>query len=324
MLQNPVVVAVLAGIVAGLLSVSVLSGSLLALPLFYLTPLPLFIVGLGWGVINAAIAGLVAGVVVTLLIGGLGGIGFLILFAVPVALITYLALLWRQSDGQSRQEWYPSGSIITWIAAMAGALAALMVLSVGLDAESYRANWQEILENMLVEPLESLGDAAPEGLDAEQIKEFISFMIPALPALFATIWMAAVVVSLWAAGRIIDRSGRALRPWPDTGAMTFPRGMPIAFVASMAGTLLPGILGIIAVGFAGAFITAYIILGLVVIHVVSRRWSMRSFILAAVYIGLFLVGWIPLIIATIGIAEPIFDLRKRFSANPPPPAPGAD
>ena len=68
----------------------------------------------------------------------------------------------------------------------------------------------------------------------------------------------------------------------------------------------------------------YILLGLVVIHVLSRLSPFRLFILFSVYVGLIFFGWIALIVATIGMAEPIFNLRDRFSATPPPRTPDAD
>lgn len=320
-MQNPTLIAIIAGVVSALLFVPATTGSLLALPLFYLTALPLFLVGLGWGAINAAIAGLVASVVVTLLLGGLGGLGFLVTFAAPAALLTHLALLWRQPEAQAQREWFPPGKIVIWIAVMAGALTALAIPLLGFDAETYRANLQQIMEQSLLKDLEN---AAPEGFDPDQMKQFIAFLTTALPAISAMIWMLAMIFNLWGAGRIIDRAGRALRPWPDIGAMTYPREMPIGFVASLIGTLLPGILGIIAIGFAGAFVTAYILLGLVVIHVLSRLSPFRLFILFSVYVGLIFFGWIALIIATIGMAEPIFNLRERFSATPPPGTPDAE
>jgi len=328
---NLTFITLLAGAASALLFTSATTGALFALPLFYLTPLPLFLVGLGWGTTSAAIAGLAASVLAALALGGLVGLGYLVTFAIPAIVLTYLALLCRQpdgqgaraagSDGQARLEWYPPGKLIGWITVMAGVLSALAIPFLGLDAETYYANLQDIMENILLKDLEA---AAPEGFDTQQMSELIAFLARALPAISAAIWMLAMVFNMWTAGRVIAYAGHPLRPWPDISEITYPREFAIGFVASLFASLLPGIIGIFAIGFAGAFVIAYVLLGLVVIHVLSRLSPFRPFILASVYIGLVFFGWIALIVATIGMAEPIFNLRERFYTKRPPKAPDAE
>jgi len=330
-MANLTFIRILAGAASGLLFASATTGALFALPLFYLTPLPLFLVGLGWGTVSVAIAGVAGSLLATLFLGGLVGLGYLVTFAIPATILTYLALLCRQPSGQpagaagsadvSQLEWYPPGKLVAWITVMAGALTALAIPLLGLDAQTYYGNLQEIMENTLLKDLEA---AAPEGFDKQQMTEVIGFLARALPALSAAIWMLAMVFNMWAAGRILGYAGHSLRPWPDISKMSYPREFAIGFVASLIGSLLPGILSIMAVGFAGAFVMAYVLLGLVVIHALSRLSPLRPFILFSVYIGLIFFGWIALIVATIGMADPIFNLRERFSANRPPPAPGAE
>jgi len=328
---NLIFIRIMAGAASALLFASATTGALFALPLFYLTPLPLFLAGLGWGTMSAAIAGLTASLLAALVLGGLVGLGYLVTFAIPAILLTYLALLCRQPDGQavstagsagqSQLEWYPPGKLIAWITVMAGILTALAIPLLGFDAETYYARLQEIMENTLLKDLES---AAPEGFDAQQMSQLIAFLARALPAISAAIWILAMVFNLWAAGRVIAYAGHPLRPWPDISKLTYPQEFAIGFVASLIGSIIPGIIGIMAIGFAGAFVMAYVLLGLVVIHVLSRLSPWRPFILVSVYIGLIFFGWIALIVATIGMADPIFKLRERFYTNRPPKAPGAD
>ena len=323
-MANLTFIRILAGAASGLLFASATTGALFALPLFYLTPLPLFLVGLGWGTVSVAIASVAGGLLAVLLLGGLVGLGYFVTFAIPATILTYLALLCRQPAGTAdadQLEWYPLGKLVAWITVMAGVLTALAIPLLGLDAQTYYGNLQEIMENTLLKDLET---AAPEGFDKQQMTDLIAFLARALPALSAAIWMLAMVFNMWAAGRVLGRAGHSLRPWPDISEMSYPREFAIGFVASLIGSLLPGILSIMAVGFAGAFVMAYVLLGLVVIHALSRLSPLRPFILFSVYIGLIFFGWIALIIATIGMADPIFNLRERFSTNRPPPAPGAE
>ena len=104
--------------------------------------------------------------------------------------------------------------------------------------------------------------------------------------------------------------------------MTFPQEFTLGFVALLFISMMGGLIGILATGFAGAFIVAYMLLGLAVIHAVSRATQFRPVVLSMVYMGLILVGWIALIIASIGIGEPIFRLRDRFAKTTQHPGSG--
>ena len=66
-----------------------------------------------------------------------------------------------------------------------------------------------------------------------------------------------------------------------------------------------------ALGLAGALLFAYVLQGLAVIHVYSRGASFRAVLLAAVYLGILLLGWVALVVAILGLAEPLLGLRQR-------------
>ena len=71
----------------------------------------------------------------------------------------------------------------------------------------------------------------------------------------------------------------------------------------------------IAISVFGAFFIAYLLLGLAVIHYLTRGKSWRPFALSAIYIGLFLVNiWLAIPIILLGLADTVFSLRG------PPPA----
>ena len=42
-------------------------------------------------------------------------------------------------------------------------------------------------------------------------------------------------------------------------------------------------------------------------------------VLAAVYLGILLLGWVALLVAILGLAEPLFGIRERANRNAPPP-----
>jgi hypothetical protein len=97
--------------------------------------------------------------------------------------------------------------------------------------------------------------------------------------------------------------------------------VPNVFVAVFAGALvasfIPGVIGLIATGLAGAMLFAYVLQGLAVIHVYSRGVTFRPLLLAVVYLGILLLGWLAIIVAILGLAEPLFGLRARSAHSPP-------
>ncbi len=148
---------VAAGIAAALLFATIVSGSLTAIFLFYLAPLPIMIAALGFG----QLAGLIAAATATAAVAMLSGT-----FFVPVALIafgawwlSYLALLGRPAtapayasgpmpkhNGHAADlEWYPIGRLLLWAAAIGTLVVAAAVPNFGSDQESSACQLAESL-----------------------------------------------------------------------------------------------------------------------------------------------------------------------------------
>jgi hypothetical protein len=133
------------------------------------------------------------------------------------------------------------------------------------------------------------------------------------------VWLTITLFNLWMAGLIVDASGRALRPWPDLHGLELPNAFLLIFAGALAASFLPGLPGLLATGLAGALLFAYVLQGLAVIHVYSQGMPLRSLMLAAVYLGILLLGWVAIIVAIVGLAEPLFGLRQRAGRGGPPP-----
>ena len=136
----PFLIGAGAGLVSAALFASAATATSLAGILFYLAPLPICLAGLGWGWIAAAVAALAGMVVVGGVLGLAPGAVFAGAIAMPMAVLCYLALLSRPAAAPQGQasvglEWYPVGRLVGWAAVIAGALAAIMVLTLGYDAE---------------------------------------------------------------------------------------------------------------------------------------------------------------------------------------------
>jgi len=313
-------IAGLAGVISALLFASATAGNMVAAPLFYLAPLPIFLIGFGLGIQPALVAGLVGSLALFAISGALFGLGYGVTLAAPAGILIYFALLSRDTGqpgaaDQSAQpdiEWYPPGKLVIWAAVMAGVLTALTIPIFGLDADSYYTALQTMIENTVLKDIEN---NLPTPLDAEQMLALTAFLVRALPAVTSVIWFLAIVLNMWVAGRLVELAGRSLRPWPRIETMSYPQEFSFAFVATLILSMMGGIISVIATGFAGAFIMAFVLMGLAVIHSLTRATQFRPIILSMLYMGLLLFGWIALIIATIGIGEPSFNLREKFASS---------
>ena len=300
------------GLVSAALFASASTATSLAGLLFYLAPLPLCLAGLGWGGMAALLSALTGTVVIAASLGAATAAVFALSIAAPTALLTHLALLSRPAATPNGQvvgalEWYPPGRIIGWAALIAGLLAGILVLTIGYDQEAYRDTIRQILEHSTLKELDRNGTVFTE----EAIASLSSVLARALPAAFAVIWLTITLFNLWIAALIVDASGRALRPWPDLRGFELPNALVPIFAAALAASFLPGLPGLLATGLTGALLFAYVLQGLAVIHLYSRGLPFRAVLLTAIYLGILLLGWVALVVAILGLAEPLLGLRQR-------------
>src|SRR5581483_1016373 len=160
-------------------------------------------------------------------------------------------------QGQVSQavEWYPAGRLVAWAAIMAGGLAAVLVLIVGYDQDSYKEMIRQMLEHSALKELDRDGT-----MFTEQTSASMSAMIArALPAAFAIVWLTSTLFNLWMAGLIVHASGRAIRPWPDLQALDLPNALVVVFAAALLVSFVPGLVGLMATGFAGALLFAFVL-----------------------------------------------------------------
>jgi hypothetical protein len=309
-----------AGLVSAVVFASATTGPvLIRMVLFLLTPLALFLAGLGLGPLAAAAGGL-AGTMLVLVAGSLAGaLVFAAAQAIPVAILIYLASLNRQtSDGVV--EWYPAGRLIIVAAILAGLFSTLTLFLLGGDVETLRTALRDMLQTFVNSELPKMPDAPTLG--PAEIDEATAIALALLPAASAISTMGSLLFNLWLAGRITMASGRLQRPWPDLAAIVYPPVTPLLLAVATGAGFLAGLPGLIAAGFAGPLFLAYVLLGLAVVHFMTRGRSWRPFALWGLYASLFIMNTIAsLAIALLGLAEAVWPMRKIMPPpkQPPPP-----
>lgn len=290
-----------AGAAAALLFASVVSGSIAAIFLFYLAPLPILIAALGW----SHVAGLIAAASATAAIVALSGTFFV---AVPVIAfgawwLGYLALLARPAtNGGGALEWYPAGRLVLWAAVIGTLIVAAAVPNFGTDQQTLQAALRKTYERILRD---------------QSLIDLLVVAVPPAAAVFSTI---INVFNLWLAARVVKISGRLKRPWPDLAALTLPASTSGLLAAAVAGSFLPDLLGILAGAFAASLLMAFAMLGLAVLHAITRGMSSRALVLAAVYAAAVVLGWPVLAMSILGLAETAFNIRGRVARRRGPPS----
>ena len=296
-----VLVGLGAGAAAALLFASVVSGSLAAVFLFYLAPLPIMIAALGW----SHIAGLIAAASATAVVGVLSGV---FLIAVPVIAfgawwLGYLALLARPAvnGGGGALEWYPVGRLVLWAAVLGTLIVAAAVPNFGTDQESLQAALRKTYERILRD---------------QALIDVLVVAVPPAAAVFSTV---TNVFNLWLAARAVKISGRLKRPWPDLAALTLPPSSSALLAAAIAGSFLPDLPGVLAGVLAASLLMAFAILGFAVLHAITRGLRARIVMLTALYAAAIVLGWPVLAMAVLGLAEILLNIRSRVARKRGPP-----
>ncbi len=309
-----ILIGIGAGVATALLFASLASGSLFALILFYLSPLPILIAAIGWSYWAGLIAALSATLCLAVVFGVFFSLAFFLCIGLPAWWLGYLALLARPVDGATDGvEWYPAGRLVLWAAIIGAASVVIAIPVFGTDAESFHANLQAAIESAL--GLNQPGTAA----NRTRIAIDPDLLATLAPPMVASLSAVILMINLWLAARIVKVSGQLRRPWPELAAITFPRIAPIVLGAAVAGIFLPGLLGIVSDIFAATLMIAYAFLGFAVLHVITRGINARPFVLTGIYGAVILFGWPALILSVLGLADTALDLRGRAARRPGPP-----
>jgi hypothetical protein len=312
-----VLVGLGAGAASALLFASVASGSPLSILLFYLAPLPILIAAIGWSHWSALLAAMAAALGLTLAFGKL-----FFLFAYPISVglpawwLGYLALLARSGEN-GNVEWYPAGRLLLWCAAIAAGMVVIGVLNFGLDEEQFRAGLRAAFERILKDQGRGPSGAALD-VTSDNDKRLIDLLVILMPLAAAVLTTITTSGNLYLAGRIVKVSGRLKRPWPDLSEIRFPLAAHLSFAGALVLSFMPGLIGTLGGIVASALIMAYAILGFAVLHAITRHVGGRPFILTGAYLSVLVIGWPVLAMTLLGLADSIFDFRKRVGAGTPP------
>ena len=304
---------VIAGLVTALLTVSVL--------LSPFAMIPSMLVGLAWGLYST-----IASIIISFILLGLWlniGIasGMAITIGLPAIFFVRQALLSRsmQADNENtaspdadisvnERVYYPPERLIIWAIAFC---ASFSFLAFGLSANN-TGGLPGILQTMILSNENFIRDI--ETLyQVELTDNLVRILAETIIVLTPLTWMLIILGSLQTAQTIAKFFKINLRPTPDYSVMQLPGKLEYV----LAGLLL---MIFISSDWVSVFflvlvclcLTAYFLLGLAVIHAISRTWNGRRVFITAIYFIVFLVPWIAILLSITGLIESRIGIRSRF------------
>lgn len=290
----------LAGLASAVMFATLLGGPGVAWVVAYAAPLPLQLVGLMLGTSASYGAGGVALVLSLLLGGGTIWLVYALLIVGPSLLLVRQSLLWR-ADDQGEREWYPIGYVLAW----------LCVWGAGLTLLTYAA-----LPDGFIGVTDAVRAAVDEGalalpdmggVDIADLVRLAMIMTPAS-------WLIMIVLNAILAEALAVRTGQAQRPGPAFATLVLPTWLGLGLGAAAVLSLLSGDAAILGYALMTLFATAYLLLGLAVVHFAVRNHPRRPLILSVLYAFLFLFAWpLAALFVLIGLVESVFQLRRRYA-----------
>jgi hypothetical protein len=299
--------AVAGGLAAALLFASLASGNIGGLMLAGMAPLPLFLVGLSFGIMPAAVASMV-GTAVILTTDLRDGTAFACYFALPVMILVPLAL-WRR---RTETTWPTAGRLVLGLTAIAAATFLVSDLSL-MDQPGGMEGYLRTAMDSLIKQLPSTTDP--------QVSEQAEAMLRAITSLIVGVglvwWIGLIAANGVLAQGALAGFGRARRPAPVLSEIA----VPVWALALLAAAVVAAGLGRGEIAFAGSnlsiiLMVPFLFQGLGVIHALTARSSRQTWLLAGVYVVVLIFGWliIPLIV-TLGVIEQWVGLRRRYPAT---------
>ena len=308
-MSNRYLIALGAGLAAGVLFMLPIKGMMAGVWLSVLAPMPLMIAVLGYGWLAGLIAAGVGAVACAVMQPTLGVI-FLISTAGPALLLGWLASHVFAGERQLGPGHLLAAVAGLAIAAVWGMLAFVAVVHGDLEAAATEVASGLRLALQRIKGIE-------EGAAIMPVDEFVQWLVASIPAIMAFWTVLAMSLNLWLAARVAMISGLLNREWPDLpNTLVLPRVALGAFALATLACALPGVARVLASTAAVGLGLAFAFQGLAAIHRLTRGSSSRPGLLSALYALIFFLFPLPLFVAAgVGVADNVKPLRR----SPPKP-----
>jgi uncharacterized protein YybS (DUF2232 family) len=310
-----------AGLISAGLYLSAIIWSLGALLLAFLTPLPIFLVGLSLGARAAGIAGAMAALIVIAASSTLGGVMYIGAYALPVFLVCRSAMLSRviiDASGGKTVERYPPGMLTIWLTLVPVTVLVLTFIYAMANGDSLEAMITRQLEPF-IQHYRTAYEAAITGTDVTtpgQLEMIEKLIIQIAPTMLAIGSMATVLLNGVLAQGVLSRFGHNMRPSPRMGQIELPHWLIICFASNfLLGISIGDTLGYLAMALAGTFAFPLFLSGLGVAHAAADRSKVPFGLLFVVYVLLSISRWGTPAAVILGLIDHFAGLKARLRAR---------
>lgn len=278
-----------------------------AAPVLFFIGFPTAFAGLASNAVTALAAVAVTALLLGVVVAWPAALAYSGFVGMPMAVLVHRALLHRDLPDGSTQ-WFPPGRLLLAASLLGGLLSAgaLTIASTG-DADVLKASLRHAVDKTF-----EAGFSGGTAMTAEQKAQVADVMYGLLPVFAAVAVTLSLIVSLWLAGHAAQLTGRLARPWPDLAALEMPSGAPLLLVAALSAGIAAGNLAKpIALAFCGALLFAYLLVGLAIVHFVTRGLPWRTLALTILYGSVLLFsGLVCLLLVLTGLADGIMHFRR--------------
>ncbi len=312
--------AVLAGLAVGLLAwVAIVKGNQYPFLIGFtlITPVPLFMVGLGIGRADALVAAVSSMATLALFLNVQIMLFLTAFYILPVLLLSLLALRHRY-DSSGNLFWYPVGRLV---------IALVLYPILGYGCFSLMIGEQGVehfLHEMLVTHIQSLlvspevsaklqGAPSPE-LASQITRGLVSFM----PGMMILVWIVTMLTSaLWTQFSLLSNKS-ALRPLPHLDEFDIPSWLLVLFaIMILLSFFYEGQISFYARNTLLPLAVPYFILGASLFHLWAGKRKSKMLLIVLFYLLLSTVYPI-VFVALAGVLEPWLHLRRRISGKTKP------
>ena len=303
-------IGALAGVTAALLVLGASLQPSFSAVLYAASALPILLVGLGWGNAAAISAVVTAAVLGAIAISPTFALMMTLVTLLPAGWLSHLANLARPASELGGPDhlmaWYPLSDILLHLCA----LVTLAVIVTG-----FMVGYGPDLVSQMVDALfTSFAQQQPEvSLDPAATAQTKSLLLLMLPAIQGAMWVVLLFAAYYIATRIVNASGRALRPREDIpSALRMNRNSIFIFLAGLAATFFGGIPAMIGATVVGTFGAGFLLSGFASLHFRTRGKDWRLPALILLYLASLILMLPAFFILVVGLS----DTRKAIALTP--------
>lgn len=281
--------------------------------LSYFTALPIFLVGLGAGGVNALIAAGFGALVLLLAVGPALVLIYGILFALPAAVLSQMALRHRQ-DGNGKNFWYPEGSLLLALALYASLLFVVaLIIMASQDGGLLGATTRlfEATLPLLVEMARKSGEVSPDQI--AQLTTSLPLAARIVPSILGSSWIFLILISALAAQGLLRQQNWQIRDRFTLQNIYMPNWlMFITACAAVAAVLAPPAYSYVAGNLTMLLCLPFFFVGLAVIHAFAAAKSAPGWWPVPFYLLLAVIPHLGIFVTLLGALDQGLQLRQKL------------